>query len=144
MFFYVLLTDVLCQLVITCVVPSWRHDQIKKFVFYSRSANNVSDEIIEFAKVYVEEISCIDVACDAILDFDILLFRLIGLEDAIPHIEQIAKVRVHIQGVACVVDAVVGGRKNEFTEKAETCIFHEVLADVYKTTPGAVDEHDRE
>ena len=89
-------------------------------------------------------ISCIDVSRDTILYRYVIPFGLIGLEDAVPHIEQIAKVGVHIQRVACVVYAVVRGREDEFTKEAKTRILHEVLADMNKSTPRTVNEHDGE
>lgn len=126
------------------VAPSRRHNQIQEFVLYSGSADDIFYQVIEFAKIYIEEISSVDVPRDTILYLNVILFGLIGLEDAVPHIEQIAKVSIHIQRVACVVYAVVGRREDEFSKETKTRILHEVFTNVNKSAPRAVNKHDGE
>lgn len=141
-FLHILLPDVFRQHMIAGVTPTRRHDQVKEFILYPGSPGDIFRQIVKFAKVYIEEISGIDAPRDTILDRNVVLFGLIGLEDPVPDIQQVAEVGVHVQRVACVVYAVVGGCEDEFTKETKTRMLHEVLTDMNKSAPRAVNEHD--
>ena len=142
MFLDILLPDVFRQLVIACVIPTRGHNQVEEFILYPGSPGDILRQVVKLAKVYIEEISGIDVPRDTILDRDVVLFGLIGLEDPVPDVQQVAEVGVHVQRVACVVYAVVGGGEDEFAKETKTRILHEVLTDMNKSAPRAVNEHD--
>ena len=139
---HVLPPDVFREHMIARVTPTRWHDQVKEFILYPRGPGDIFRQVVKFAKVYIEKISGIDTPGNAILDRDVVLFGLIGLEDPVPDVQQVAEVGVHVERVSCMVNTVVGGGEDEFAQETKAGIFHEVLTHMNKSTPRAVNEHD--
>jgi hypothetical protein len=72
----------------------WWHNRIQGFIFLSWEPVRHFHQVIEFAKVYIEEISSMMFRGDAVLDLAVTLIWLISLDDAVPDIQQVAEVGV--------------------------------------------------
>jgi len=67
-----------------------------------------------------------------------------GAKEAVPDIEQVTKIGIHIQGVPRVVHPVVGRGHDDPVEESEPRVWQDVFPNMDKGAPCPIDEHDEE
>jgi len=126
------------------MVPPRRHKDIQDLVDEPRGFGDILREVVEFAKIDIEEILRVYFSCNAVFDGNGFAFPLQGSEHPVPNVQQIAEIGIHVQRIFRVVHAVMGRGQDDPVQEAEPAILQDVLADMDKGAPGAVDEHDKE
>src|SRR5579859_1499816 len=106
--------------------------------------DDILGQVIKLSEINIPEIAGIQRAGDTIFDLYPGFFRLIGPEDPVPDIEQVAEVGVHVQGVAGMVNPVMDRCKDNILKEAHPAVFEEIFHDMNKGAPGAIDQHDEE
>ena len=129
---------------VTVVAPAGRHDKVKEFVFETGGKGDVSGQQDKFAEIEVDKATRVDGPGYTVFDRQGTILGLIGAEDTVPDVEQVAEVGVDIQGIACVVNTMMGRGEDKTADKAEAGIANQVFADMDKTAPRAVNGHDQE
>ena len=84
---------------------------------------NVAKQVIPFTEVDIEKVTGLDFPCDTIFDFHFRIFRLVGSEDMVPDVEQVAEVGIHVKRIPRMVYPMVGWSQDDSTDNAESCIF---------------------
>ena len=128
--------------VVAGVAPSRRHPDIEELVLQAGGFSDVFKQANEFSKIHVDKTAGIDGSCDAVFYFFGGLFILICFEDPVPDVQQIAKIGVHVQGIAGMVYPVMGWGEDDAAHKAHASVLHNIFSYVDKSAPCAVNGHD--
>ena len=92
------------------VAPAGRHDEVQEFIFNAGGFGHVFGEGDEFSEIGIHEAIRFHFSGDSIFHGDFWIDGLAGSEDPVPDIQQVAKIRIHVEGIPSMVNAVVHGR----------------------------------
>lgn len=126
------------------VAPAGGHKDVQQLVAEAGSFYHVAAKGYELAEIGVEETIFDHGPGDAVFDGYAAVLGLVGAEYAVPDVEQVTIVGVHIHGVARMVYPMKRRREDELAQETETGVVHQVFAYVDEGAPGAVDKHDDE
>ena len=98
------------RLMLSRMAPAGRHDQVEEFVFNAGGFGYVFGEGDKFSEVGIQKTVRFHFAGDSVFDGDFRIDGLVGTEDPVPDIEQVAKIRIHVEGIPSMVNAVVHWR----------------------------------
>lgn len=124
------------------VAPARGHPDVEELVLKSGGFCNIFKQTNELSEIHVDKAAGIDGACDAIFYFFAWRLILVCFEDLVPNVQQVTKVGVHVQGIAGVVNPVMGRREDDPAHKAHATVLHDIFSYVDKSAPCAVDGHD--
>ena len=98
------------RLMVSRGIPTRWHKYNQDLILPPPRAGQIPPQADKFSEIEVPEVTLVDRAGDTILDRDSRLLVLVGAENAVPDIQQIAKIRVHIERIPGMMHPVVGRR----------------------------------